>query len=97
MVVLLMLSLMLTTFSGLIIFGIEEAQGPLAGWLSGASHSLGDLFEALHEFFANFTLFLVFVHVAGVLVESMIHSENLTASMFSGNKRDNKAPDVDRT
>lgn len=92
MVILLMVSLVMTTGSGLIIFGIEEAQGPLASWLSGASHFWGDLFEELHEFFANFTLFLVFVHVAGVLIESLIHGENLIASMFSGKKRPNKAP-----
>ncbi|MFD2231817.1 cytochrome b/b6 domain-containing protein [Alkalimarinus sediminis] len=92
MVILLILSLIVTTFSGLMILGIEEAQGPLAPWLSGASHSLGDLFEELHEFFANFTLFLVFVHVAGVLIESMIHGENLIVSMFSGTKRSNKTP-----
>lgn len=87
MVVLLLVSLMITALSGLILLGVEEAQGPLAPWLSGASHSLGDLLEELHEFFANFTVFLVFIHIAGVLVESLIHRENLTASMFSGNKR----------
>tara|TARA_R110001592_G_scaffold175466_5_gene414700 strand:- start:21065 stop:21676 length:612 start_codon:yes stop_codon:yes gene_type:complete len=90
MVMLLILSLVMTTFSGLVIFGIEESQGPLASWLSGSSHSMGDFFEEVHEFFANFTLFLVFVHIAGVLVESLIHRENLIASMFNGNKRSNK-------
>lgn len=87
MAVLLMLSLLLTTFSGLIIFGIEESQGPLASWLSGTSHSIGDIFEEIHEFFANFTLFLVGVHVLGVLVESLIHRENLVSSMINGKKR----------
>ena len=92
MVILLIVSLLITTLSGLIIFGIEEAQGPFASWLSGASHFWGDLFEELHEFFANFTLFLVFIHVAGVLVESLIHGENLITSMINGNKRSNKTP-----
>ncbi len=93
MVILLMVSLVITTSSGLIIFGIEEAQGPLAPWLSGVSHFWGDLFEELHEFFANLTLFLVFIHVAGVLIESLINGENLIASMFSGKKRSNKMPE----
>lgn len=90
MVVLLILSLLITTFSGLIIFGIEESQGPLASWLSGTSHSIGDIFEEIHEFFANFTLFLVGVHVLGVLVESLIHRENLVSSMINGKKRCNE-------
>ena len=91
MVILLMLSLFMTSFSGLIIFGIEESQGPFASWLTGASHSVGDVFEEVHEFFANFTLFLVFIHVAGVLIESLIHKENLVASMINGKKRSNES------
>jgi cytochrome b len=87
MILLLIFSLLITSISGLVIFGIEEAQGPLAGWISDSSHFWGDAFEELHEFFANFTLFLVFVHVAGVVVESLIHHENLIVSMFNGRKR----------
>ncbi|WP_250655887.1 cytochrome b/b6 domain-containing protein [Alkalimarinus coralli] len=93
MVILLISSLLITTFSGLILFGVEEGQGPLASWLSGSSHFVSDIFEELHEFFANFTLFLVFVHVAGVVVESLIHSENLVASMLNGKKRSNDKQD----
>jgi len=87
MVILLMASLLMTTLSGLIILGIEESQGPLASWLSGVSHSVGDVIEEVHEFFANFTLFLIFVHVVGVLVESLIHRENLVSSMINGKKK----------
>lgn len=86
MVILLMLSLVVTTISGLVIFGIEESQGPLAGWVSGLGHFWEEVFEGVHEFFANFTLFLVFIHVAGVLLESLIHGENLVAAMVSGKK-----------
>ncbi len=87
MIFLLILSLIITTTTGLFLFAIEEGQGPLAALLSSDWSVLEDAFEELHEFFANFTLFLVFIHVAGVLVESFIHKENLVKSMINGKKK----------
>jgi cytochrome b len=86
MIIIMMVSLLLTTFTGLAVYGAEEQAGPLASWFSH-SHSLwGDIFEETHEFFANFTVLLVVIHVAGVIVESMIHKENLVKAMIDGKK-----------
>jgi cytochrome b len=46
----------------------------------------GDLFEELHEVLSNSMLVLVAVHVAGVLVSSLLHRENLVRSMITGYK-----------
>jgi len=87
MILLMMISLLITTLSGLIVYGAEEQAGPLAS-LFAQSHSFwGEVFEEIHEFFANVTLLLVFIHIAGVIIESLIHKENLVKSMIDGMKR----------
>jgi cytochrome b len=93
MVFLLLISLLLTVFSGLGVYG-AEGDGPLAFMLAGSGETIEDIFEEIHEFFANFTLLLVFIHVSGVVIESFIHRENLVASMMHGYKRAGKEEKV---
>ena len=86
MVMLLIFSLLATTTSGILLLGAEEHAGPVAHWFTQAGGFWGKALEELHEFFANFTLLLVFIHIAGVIVESLIHKENLVSAMLNGFK-----------
>tara|TARA_R110000787_G_scaffold247038_1_gene352717 strand:+ start:31 stop:639 length:609 start_codon:yes stop_codon:yes gene_type:complete len=90
MVIALLLFLAVTVFSGIVIYGIEEGAGPLAGWVSQHAES-EDMWEEIHEIFANLTLFLVGLHVAGVLYASYVHRDNLIKAMFTGRKRSGDA------
>lgn len=87
MIVLMLISLVLTTLTGLMVYGAAENAGPLAGWLGQLGDESGDVFEAVHEFLANLCMMLVAIHVVGVLVESLVHRENLVRAMWNGRKR----------
>lgn len=83
MIVALLASLLITTVTGLVTYA-GEGGGPLAGWLAGAA--IGHAAEEIHEVFANLTVLLVVLHVAGVLAGSLLHHENLVRAMFTGRK-----------
>ncbi|WP_455218470.1 cytochrome b/b6 domain-containing protein [Kaarinaea lacus] len=104
MVIMLLLFILLTSWTGLEIEA-AEGRGPLAMEMSiiqpayadkdrdhrekdREEDSEGDEFwEELHEFFANVTLFLVFLHIGGVVFSSAIHRENLVKAMITGYKQ----------
>lgn len=99
MIVLLLLSLFGTCWSGLKLYAVEEGKGPLAqapaivvsAWADEDEHedaNGGDdeFWEEAHEVFTNLTLVLVFIHIAGVVVTSRLHGENLARAMVTGYK-----------
>jgi len=95
MVILLLVMLALTSWSGMKAEGISLFADNafnieiIKSAIADDDHENGgnEVWEEIHEFFANATLFLVFLHVAGVIFSSLVHSENLVRSMITGRKR----------
>lgn len=87
MIILLLMMLLLTSLSGLMVYGVEDGAGPFAGLVINSNEFWAEIFEETHEFFANLTVFLVLLHVGGVIFQSLIHSENLVKAMWNGYKR----------
>ena len=80
---LLLALVVLVGVAGILTLGGEEQHGPAAGLLSFAQ---GQSAKEVHEMAATLMLLVVVGHVAGVLVESLLHRENLARSMFNGIK-----------
>lgn len=68
----------------LLALGIVTAiSGVMLYWEIGGE----DTFEELHEVAANGMLAVVLIHIAGVIVSSVLHKENLARSMLTGYKQ----------
>lgn len=72
------------TFTGVAALVGEEGRGPLAGIITIGQ---GKDVKEIHEAIFILMVAMVGIHLAGVVVESWLHRENLLAAMFHGRKR----------
>jgi len=69
--------------SGVMSLGGDEGHGLLANW---TGIRFGSLVANIHNGLASLMVWLIVVHILGVVVESYLHKENLAKSMVTGVK-----------
>ena len=84
MVIALLVMLALVSVTGLLLYGIDEHAGPLAGIRAAAGGEGGESLKVLHAFCTDFTVLLIMIHLAGVAAESLLHKANLMQAMVAG-------------
>jgi cytochrome b len=52
----------------------------------GEDEAAEEFWEELHEVSSNFMLFLIFLHIAAVIISGRLHKENLVKAMLTGKK-----------
>ncbi len=72
--------------SGVLTYGIQEGRGVLS-FLNTPFYEEMELFEEMHELFANILLVLIAAHLAGVATDRILHAKSGTlGSMINGYK-----------
>ena len=74
-----------SVISGTIVYGTQEGMGILAS-LNNTMFKDMEFFEEVHEIFANAFIAVVFIHIAGVVVDRVIHKSKAVESMITGYK-----------
>lgn len=65
----------------------EEGEGEHYASDSPPTQEKEEFWEEAHEMMVNFMLCLIGIHIAGVVVSSWLHKENLILSMITGRKK----------
>jgi len=87
MVVIMLAMLTLLSVSGIALYAAQEQAGPLAAWFVDSSDRFDEIIETIHEVISDLITVLIVIHLFGVLIESLLHGENLVRAMMTGNKK----------
>lgn len=76
---------LISVFTGMVVYGAQEGMGVLFFLNSSVFRNM-ELFEEIHELFANAFMAVVFIHIAGVTMDRVLHKSKAVESMISGYK-----------
>lgn len=98
-IIVMLVLLSLISYSGLELMA-TEGEGPLAGQsisliqpayadsdVDDVEDAAHEFWEEVHEILTNLMLLVIAAHIAGVVVSSGLHEENLVRAMITGRKK----------
>lgn len=66
-------------------YGVKEGMG-IFSFMNQTLFRDMKLFKEVHEFFSNALMFVIFAHIAGVLLDKIVHKSDALTSMIDGQK-----------
>ena len=81
-----MIAMLIVTFivivTGILAYGIQDGKG-IASFLNDSFFKKMKLFKEIHEFSANFLIFLIIAHLAGIAVDRLLHKKHETLNSIA--------------
>jgi len=71
--------------TGALAYGVKEGMG-IFSFMNQTLFRDMKLFKEVHEFFSNALMFVIFAHIAGVLLDKIVHKSDAFTSMIDGQK-----------
>ena len=87
MIVMLLVSLLALTGSGMALMALQMGIGTFAGWAAQAPFATEMIIQTTHAWSFNTLQLLIAIHLAGVLAESLLQGSNLVSAMITGKKQ----------
>ena len=93
MIFFLLTGLLILTLSGIILYSLENSAVPFASQFTQMDVDTIIFIELLHSVLADILMLSVLLHIAGVLLESLLQQQNLIAAIITGYKREGQKTD----
>ncbi|MDQ6971210.1 MAG: cytochrome b/b6 domain-containing protein [Mariprofundaceae bacterium] len=83
----LLITLLILGLSGMLLMGMQMGIGLFSGWGAQTGLDTELLVENVHSWSFDMLECLIIIHLAGIMVESVLQKTNLTAAMITGRKK----------
>ncbi len=75
----------ISVLTGFLAYGVQDSKGIFASMSTPFLKKM-EIFGDIHSFFVNLLVFVVFAHIAGVLIDKVFHKGDALTSMINGYK-----------